>query len=50
VQAIKVLTPLQKLDRAASAAVRQWRYEPGELNGVKVPVIMSVTVEFTLRY
>jgi protein TonB len=49
VQAIKVLRPLQMLDRAASEAVRQWRYEPGELNGVKVPVIMSVTVEFTLR-
>jgi protein TonB len=50
VQAIKVLRPLQMLDRAASADVRQLRYEPGELNGVKVPVIMSVTVEFTLRY
>jgi protein TonB len=49
VQSIKVLRPLQMLDRAASEAVRQWRYEPGELNGVKVPVIMSVTVEFTLR-
>jgi protein TonB len=49
VQAIKVLRPLQMLDRAASEAVRQWRYEPGELNGVRVPVIMSVTVAFTLR-
>jgi len=26
--------------------VRQWRYEPTLLNGVPVPVIMTVTVNF----
>jgi hypothetical protein len=26
--------------------VRQWRYEPTRLNGVAVPVVMTVTVNF----
>jgi protein TonB len=50
VQAIKVLRAIQLLDRAATDAVKQWRYEPGELNGVAVPVIMTVTVEFALKH
>jgi protein TonB len=37
------------LDQAALDAVRQWAYAPTTLNGVAVPVIMSVTVTFTLR-
>jgi protein TonB len=36
------------LDQAALDAVRQWRYTPTLLNGVAVPVIMTVTVSFTL--
>ena len=31
------------------AAVRQWRYTPTLLNNVPVPVVMSVTVNFTLQ-
>ena len=27
-------------------AVRQWRYEPTRLNGIAVPVVMTVTVTF----
>ena len=37
------------LDDAALAAVRQWTYSPTTLNGVPVPVIMTVTVNFTLQ-
>jgi len=33
----------------ASTAVRQWVFTPTRLNGVAVPVIMTVTVSFTLR-
>ena len=36
------------LDAAAIEAVKQWRYEPTLLNGVPRPVIMTVTVNFTL--
>jgi TonB family protein len=38
-----------ELDRAAIAAVRQWRYTPTLVDGVAVPVIMTVTVSFNLR-
>jgi periplasmic protein TonB len=37
------------LDAAAVAAVEQWRYRPTLLNGVAVPVLMTVTVYFHLR-
>ncbi len=36
------------LDQAALDAVRRWRYRPTLLNGVAVPVIMTVQVRFTL--
>jgi TonB family protein len=42
----KVLRSLPPFDRAALDAVRQWRYEPTLLNGVPVPVIMTVTANF----
>lgn len=35
--------------QAALEAVRQWQFTPTLLNGVPVPVIMTVTVNFTLR-
>ena len=34
------------LDQAALDAVRQWRYTPTLLNGVPVPVVMTVTITF----
>jgi protein TonB len=36
------------LDQAAIDAVMQWEFTPTLLNGVPVPVIMTVTVNFTL--
>ena len=39
---------LPMLDQAAVEAVHQWQFEPTLLNGVAVPVIMTVTVNFTL--
>ena len=46
VSAAKVLRSIPLLDQAAVDAVRQWRYTPTELNGVAVPVIMTVPVRF----
>ena len=44
----KVLRSVPLLDQAAVNAVRQWVYTPTMLNGVPVPVIMTVTVTFNL--
>ena len=44
----KVLRSVLLLDDAALAAVRQWRYTPTTLNGIPVPVMMTVTVRFDL--
>lgn len=49
VTSLKVLRSVPLLDEAARAAVARWRYSPTTLNGVKVPVIMTVTVTFTLK-
>jgi protein TonB len=49
VQDVKVLRSIPLLDAAAIEAVRQWEYTPTLLNGTPVPVIMTVTVAFTLR-
>jgi len=45
----RILRSLPLLDQAALEAVRQWQYSPTMLNGVAVPVIMTVTVNFTLK-
>jgi len=45
----RVLRSAPLLDEAALAAVRQWRYTPTLLNGVPVPVILTVTVQFKIR-
>ena len=44
-----VLRSKPLLDEAALAAVRQWEFTPTTLNGVPVPVIMTVTVNFMLH-
>jgi protein TonB len=44
----KVLRSIPLLDQAALDAVRQWEYRPSLLNGVAVPVVMTVTVPFYL--
>jgi len=48
VSAAHVLRSIPLLDAAALDAVRQWRFAPALLNGVPVPVIMTVTVNFSL--
>jgi periplasmic protein TonB len=45
----RVLRSIPMLDDAALTAVSQWRFTSTELNGAPVPVIMTVTVNFTLQ-
>lgn len=45
----RVLRGVPLLNDVALDAVRQWRYRPTLLNGVPVPVVLTVTVSFTLR-
>ena len=45
----KVLRSIPQLDEAALTAVRQWEFAPTLLNGAPVPVIMTVTVNFTVQ-
>lgn len=49
VENLRVLRSHVLLERAAVEAVRQWRYTPTLLNGVPVPVLITVTVNFTLQ-
>jgi serine/threonine-protein kinase len=48
VTGVRVLRSIPLLDKAASDAVQQWQYTPTLLNDVPVPVLMTVTVNFTL--
>jgi TonB family protein len=43
----KVVKSIPMLDQAALDAVKQWEYLPSLLNGVPVPVLVTVTVNFT---
>jgi TonB family protein len=45
---VQVLKGVPELDAAAVEAVRQWRFEPTLMNGVPVPVQITVTVNFSL--
>jgi protein TonB len=49
VKNLKILKSVPLLDEAARQAVSKWRYSPTTLNGVPVPVVMTVTVTFTLK-
>ena len=42
----KVVRSIPMLDQAALDAVRQWEYTPTLLNGVPVPVLVTVTINF----
>ena len=42
----KVVRSIPLLDQAALDAVQQWEYLPTMLNGVPVPVVVTVTVNF----
>jgi periplasmic protein TonB len=46
---VTVLRGIPLLNDAAMEAVKQWVYTPTLLNGVPVPVIMTVTVNFKLN-
>ena len=48
VERVRVLSAVPLLEDAAVRAVRQWRFTPTELNGVPVPVLMTITVVFSL--
>jgi TonB family protein len=43
----KVVRSIPLLDQAALDAVRQWEYLPTMLNGVPVPVVVTITINFT---
>lgn len=49
VRDVHVLRSQPMFDQAALDAVKQWRYAPTRLNGVAVPVILTVTVMFTMK-
>lgn len=49
VQNARVLRSIPMLDQAALDAVLQWQFTPTLMNGVPTPVIMTVTVNFTLQ-
>lgn len=49
VETVRVLRPLGVLDRAALAAVKQWRYSPVILNGRPERFILTVAVTFRLE-
>lgn len=48
VESVRVLNSTPLFEEAAVRAVRQWRYSPTTLNGVPVPVLMTITVVFSL--
>ena len=45
----RILRSIAALDDAAEEAVRQWQFTPTLVNGQPSPVVMVVTVNFTLQ-
>ena len=45
----RVLRSIQMLDEAAQEAVSRWEFTPTLLNGQPIPLLMTVTVNFTLQ-
>jgi len=48
VGAVRVLRSIALLDQAALDAVRQWEFTPTLLNGAPIPIVMTMTVNFTM--
>ena len=48
VQRVQVLRSISLLDKAAIAAVEQWKYSPTILNGRPVPVRLTVALSFKI--
>lgn len=46
---VVIVKSVPGLDDAAADAVRQWRFTPTLVNGSPVPVIVTMTVSFTLK-
>jgi TonB family protein len=49
IAASRVLRSIPLLDEAALAAVAQWEFRPTLMNGEPVPIMMTVTVNFTVQ-
>jgi protein TonB len=49
VDQVRVLRSIPLLDQSAVDAVKEWEFTPTLLNGMPVPVQMTVTVNFTLK-
>jgi protein TonB len=49
VERVGVLRSIPQLDQAAVDAVKHWTFTATLLNGVPVPIVMTVTVNFKLR-
>jgi protein TonB len=49
VENVEILRSIPLLDRAAIAAVKQWRYSPLLLNGRPERFVLTVTVSFSLN-
>jgi protein TonB len=49
VRDIKVVSGPVVLQQAAISAVRQWKYEPAQLDGKPVPMHLSITVKFSSK-
>jgi protein TonB len=48
VEDARVLRSIPLLDEAALDAVKQWKFQPTLLNGQPVPIVMTLTINFTL--
>jgi protein TonB len=49
VAATRILRSIPLLDEAAVSAVRQWEFTPMLNDGVATPVLLTLTVNFTLQ-
>ena len=45
----RVLRSIPLLDEAALDAVTQWEFTPTVLNGNPIPVLMTMTIQFSLQ-
>jgi TonB family protein len=49
VEVVRSLDPVFGLDQEAIKAARQWRFVPGMRLGQPVPVLVVISMTFTLR-
>jgi protein TonB len=49
VREVRVLRPEPLFEESAVTAVKRWRFSPTLLNGEPVPIVMTVTVGFSLN-